>query len=83
MSRRWKVRKLGPDSWLFRHPDCPPRAHTCWRGLIRGTLCGVRYTLKDAYRAAVHRYATEATNEALVRGELAAMARPGAGYLTP
>lgn len=77
MTRRWKVRKLGPDAWLFHHPDCPPRSHVCWRGVVRGSLCGVRYTLRAAYRAAAHRHAMEVHAGIVDRAELAAMARPG------
>lgn len=78
MARRWKVRKLGTDAWLFYHPDCPARSHVCWRGVVRGILCGVRYTLRDAHRAAEHRHAMEVYVGVVDRAELAAMIRPGA-----
>lgn len=72
---KWKLNRLPDGQWLARHPGCPPHRHICFRGLVRGTLCGVRETLPLAYRLAASRYRYEVYENYRLREEL--MPPPG------
>lgn len=70
-TRKWRITPLAGGKFLARHPNCPPKPHVCWRGLISGNLCGVRETLPQAYRLAAARFSYEVHEEHRIREELA------------
>lgn len=70
-AKRWKVIKIGPEAWLFHHSNCPPKRHLCFRGMLSGTLCGVRASQPAAFTAANSRHAFEAHELWRVMEELA------------
>lgn len=61
---------------MFRHHRCPARRHICFRGMLAGTLCGVRESWDLALRAARNRHAFETFDDWRVLDELA----PPAGW---